>query len=177
MAMAETNNKKNTISSSELSLLIIKVFPLLRRYEVRQVPRYPRTVDYLRRTSHRQYELGSQVWTLPASQLVASQCLSLRTDIRLNRDPFAKRRISQNVSTSDHTRSVLKIRLNGYPFSVIGAYVGPSIYIFKCIFLRPARNAVRIRICTYLRSFVPRSFVRSFVRTFVVYERMKVQAV
>ena len=38
----------------------------------------------------------------------------------MNRDPFAKRRISQNVSTSDHTRSVLKIRLNGYPFSVIG---------------------------------------------------------
>ena len=34
-------------------------------------------------------------------------------------DP-TKRRISQNVSTSDHTRSVLKIRLNGYPFSVIG---------------------------------------------------------
>ena len=38
----------------------------------------------------------------------------------MNRDPFTKRRISQNVSTSDHTRSVLKIRLNGYPFSVIG---------------------------------------------------------
>ena len=34
-------------------------------------------------------------------------------------DP-TKRRISQNVLTSDHTRSVLKIRLNGYPFSVIG---------------------------------------------------------
>ena len=38
----------------------------------------------------------------------------------MNRDPFTKRRISQNVSTSDHTRSVLKIRLNGYPFVVIG---------------------------------------------------------
>jgi len=38
----------------------------------------------------------------------------------MNRDPLPKRRFLQNVSTSNHTRSVLKIRLNGYPFSVIG---------------------------------------------------------
>ena len=41
------------------------------------------------------------------------------TRITIAYHPFTKRRISQNVSTSDHTRSVLKIRLNGYPFSVI----------------------------------------------------------
>ena len=59
----------------------------------------------------------------PITYEMISYHLPLTLELKLNSDHQAdptKRRISQNVSASDHTRSVLKIRLNGYPFSVIG---------------------------------------------------------